>query len=380
VSAKASLILLPSSLDPSLTNRQWLDCAAYRQRQGQGTSLLLAPAGGLQHDYARCAISHTILPAPHNWVTKWQRQRLINDALRSAAPDAQIWLQSLADNALLRRAPASMRRRCFIHDPLPPNKITQKQLTDFLTQGGEVVVNSDFVRLQILRDYGLEAECVTLLPPAVDAAFFDPSQIKPDRALRLAAAWRVPENAALFLHYGAWRPDGGQISMLHALAQTGRRDFYAVLLGHEAAEGYHDRLLEVVNHYGLAGNVLFTEHCPDLPAALWLAQAVVCASRTPTGADPLLLAAQAMGRPLVVSDIGAHLELVSPGHSAWLYPASNTDALNNVLTEILNLGDKARHIHGQQVRQWVMQHFPYTPWRMAMLGEADRTLDSQQAA
>lgn len=367
---KPAFLLLPRSLSATVNNRLWLDCAARWHRSG-GQSLVAAPPGHLSADFARCGIPHRSLPLSASLLEGWHKRRALADIVHRARPGL-VWLEELTDWRWLRQtAPVNAVIRCFAHDPLPVDARRQKLLADFLSRGGKLIATSAFTGNRLRQDFNLTDDDISLLPPAIDPNLYDPLQVKPDRALRLANEWRIPENTALFLHCGPLQPDGGQIAFFHAMAQSGRRDIYTVVVGEEAVPGYRAKLLAALNHYGLSGQVLFTDQCADIPAALWLAQAVVCARRAPGGADPLLLAAQAMARPVLVSDAGAHLELVEPGYSAWVFPASDTDALHNAMLEILGLGEKARWAHGLRAREWVTEKFPYAPWRAAMLEEPD---------
>lgn len=378
-SNKLPLLLLPGDMDARLENRAWLDCAAAWHRNG-GQVKIAAPAGPMITDFARCGIPHTPLPTSASLLRQWHRGRALAEIINHDQP-TEIWLRDISEWRFLRRHSMLARRhRLLLEQPLAHRQATHKLLHDFLMQDGTIVATSACVAQLLKQDFGLADDQVQLLLPAIDPKLFDPTLIRPDRALKLANDWRVPENATLFLHVGDLRPDGGQISLLHALAQSGRRDVFAVILGRDNAAGYHQKLLDATHHYGLAGQVMFAEDCPDLPAALWLAQAVVAANRTPAGANPVLLAAQAMGRPVLVSDAGANLELVSPGHSAWVYPAADAQALHDAMVEILSLGEKTRLQHGQRARAWVSENFPYDAWLKLMLGNSETTSAAEQAA
>lgn len=365
-SNKLPLLLLPGDLDARLENRLWLDCAAAWHRSG-GMVKIAAPTGAMVADFARNGIAHAPLPASASLLRQWHRGRALAEIINHDQP-AEIWLREIGDWRFLRRhASLARQHRLLLEQPLAPRQATHKLLHDFLAQDGHIVASSACVAQQLRDDFALDQ--VQLLLPAIDPKLFDPALIKPDRALKLANSWRVPENATLFLHIGDLRPDGGQISLLHALAQSGRRDAFAVILGREAVAGYRQKLLDATHHYGLAAQVMFVEDCPDLPAALWLAQAVVAANRDAAGANPVLLAAQAMGRPVLASDAGANLELVAPGLSAWVYPAADAQALHDAMAEILGLGEKTRQQHGQRARAWVTENFPYAAWLDLMLGK-----------
>ncbi|MGB4100603.1 MAG: glycosyltransferase [Alphaproteobacteria bacterium] len=313
-------------------------------------------------------------------LNRWRRARRIAEQVRTRHPQ-RIWIQDVADLVALRRdLPSHAGVRCLISDPPPPDPQTRKQLHDLLSLGGHLVADSAFGAATLQKNFGIGATQIEILPPAIDAHMFDPGHVTAERALRLAERWRVPEGSALLLHIGALHPGGGQTAMLEALARLTRRDVYVVFLGEESVPGYTQQLMEVVERRQLLGQVLFVDQCPDLAAALWFAHAVAAVNETPHGAMPEILAAQAMGRPVIVTNAGAHVELVAPGETAWVIPPHDNDSLKNALQEVLSLTMQERLRLAVKMQQFVSAQFAYGPWLEAMLDEDTKTTVTAEAA
>jgi glycosyltransferase involved in cell wall biosynthesis len=100
---------------------------------------------------------------------------------------------------------------------------------------------------------------------------------------------------------------------------------------------------------GLAGRVRIVGHCSDMPAANMAADVVAVPSTEPEAFGRTAVEAQAAGRPVVVSDIGATPETVlappdcAPGErTGWRVRPGDAAALAAAVEEALALGPDAR--------------------------------------
>ena len=122
----------------------------------------------------------------------------------------------------------------------------------------------------------------------------------------------------------------------------------------------------------------------DMPAAYAAATVVVSAAVQPEGLQRAILEAQAMARPVVISDLAAGPEAVLAPPSVpeermtgLRVPAGDEAALAAALIRLFSLTDAARAAIGTRGRAWVATHFdaagrrpgrhaPSTPrWRAA---------------
>ena len=108
------------------------------------------------------------------------------------------------------------------------------------------------------------------------------------------------------------------------------------------APGYRRDIEAMIEQHGLDGKVIMPDYCLDWPAACWLANMMVAPNTAPRGQAAELLVAQAIGRPVIVSDCGANREMVPGGDAAWIVPPDNVQALAEALRTVIRLDTSRR--------------------------------------
>src|SRR5262249_27056079 len=154
--------------------------------------------------------------------------------------------------------------------------------------------------------------------------FFDPSHVGSERITTLARQWRLPDGVPLLLMPGSIRRPRGHAVFVDGLAQIKDVDFRAIILGDDESDPSFARELKArIERDSLADRVFIVDHCRDLPAAMMLADVIVSTSESPLHFDRVFAQAQAMGRPVVVSEHGSATEQASRGAMVWLTPPGN---------------------------------------------------------
>ena len=91
----------------------------------------------------------------------------------------------------------------------------------------------------------------------------------------------------------------------------GLKDFLCVFVGEDRGRTrYTGELWDLVLTTGTMDVVRMASPVPDMPAAYAAASVVVSAAIQPEGVQRAILEAQAMARPIVVSDLGAGPDVV----------------------------------------------------------------------
>jgi glycosyltransferase involved in cell wall biosynthesis len=149
------------------------------------------------------------------------------------------------------------------------------------------------------------------------------------------------------------------------LKDNGFDDVVVVLAGDpQGRESYVRELDRLIAQYGLQEQVLRVGHCTDMPAAFMAASVVTVPSIEPEAFGRSAVEAQAMGTPVVVSELGAVPETVlAPPNvaprqrSGWRVAPNDPEALANALAEALLLGASGRDALAGRARRHVEQHF-----------------------
>lgn len=333
-----------------------------------GATPLVASAGGpMVHELERAGITHITLPlTTKNPLKILRNARALAAVIRDHKVDivharsrAPAWSAHLA----CRRTGA--RYMTTFHAPYNFGSGIKRRYNAVMARGERIIAISGFIRDHILSSYGdiVDPARIRVIHRGIDTEVFAPERVTPARMAQLATQWRVPDDRPVILLPGRLTRWKGQVVMIDALAKLGRKDVRCLLVGSDQGRtGYRSELESRIRKAGLEGVVHMTDHCNDMAAAYRLSTVVVSASREPEAFGRVIVEAQAMGRPVIVTSIGAYQETVIPGETAWVVPPDDPDSLAQALAQALDMPVEQRDAIGAHARAFVASR--YTKTRM----------------
>jgi glycosyltransferase involved in cell wall biosynthesis len=219
-----------------------------------------------------------------------------------------------------------------------------------MARGRIVITASQYIADLVMQQHGVPAERIRVIQRGVPAQF-DPAAINGNRIAKLAEAWQLPHGVRTVVLPGrltAWK---GQAVLLDAIARLGRSNVMAVLVGsHQGRHHYARQLEHQAARLGIADWLRLVGQCDDMPAAYCLADVVVHASTQPEAFGRVVIEAQAMGRPVIASDLGGPVETVRHGETGWRVRPGDPDALARAIGMALDLDPAERLALGERAR------------------------------
>jgi glycosyltransferase involved in cell wall biosynthesis len=237
-----------------------------------------------------------------------------------------------------------------------------------MARGDAVIANSHYTAELIRSAYPQAGPRIRVIHRGTDFAAFTPSAVAPERVEALRRAWGVAPHERIVLlaaRLTGWKGQKVLIEAAAKLKQSGLTDVAFVLAGDPQGRASYVRDLDaMIASHGLAGVVRRVGHCTDMPAAFLGASVVTVPSTEPEAFGRSAVEAQAMGTPVVVSDLGAVPEtvLAPPQVSAhertgWRIPPGDADALAQAIGAALSLGASAREALAMRARIHVERNF-----------------------
>lgn len=371
----AGVLHLTSSMGVDPVAREVFDMALQTHRAGW-RSFIASARGPLALEAERAAVRHTAIPLRKGtFFSLWRSRSIVESVIDKERP-VLIHAHGL-DTAPLAIACALARRLPFLvdlKDPLPVTTAHRKTLETILARGGWLRVPTKVLLEHLKTDFSLDPSRICLVPPGIDLDWYEASRVTPERLKKVSALWRIPEQASLVVMATPFGQGGGHSIALEALSRIKNKDIYAVFVGTSASLAARTALEKEIASKGLEGKVIIPDICEDWPAACWLATFVMAVNVVPRGQAPEILAAQAIGRPVIVTDCGANVELVEKDETAWVIPPNDADALTQAMTTALSIGPERRITLAIKTRSFVAARFPMEGWRDGLFALYDRML------
>ena len=237
-----------------------------------------------------------------------------------------------------------------------------------MTRGDRVVAISDQIADLIVERYHMRWERITVIPASIDIDRFDPARVSRQRIDAIREAWGVGQDVKVILVVGRMLRRKGHhvvVQAVHRLKETGLKDFLCVFVGEDQGKSrYTGELWDLVLATDTAEVIRLAGPTDDLPAAFAAATVVVNAATQPEGLQRAILEAEAMAKPVVVSDLGAGPDavLAPPAVSedrmtGLRFSSGNSVALATALIRLFSMSEPARTAIGARGRAWVMANF-----------------------
>jgi glycosyltransferase involved in cell wall biosynthesis len=198
---------------------------------------------------------------------------------------------------------------------VPPSSRLPAFILGALAQGDRVIAPSVFTALPMMQRYRIPNDQVTIIPRAIDTDVFDPAAVGLERVAKLREFWRIAPGERIILVPGRVAPWNGQILLpetARAMLAEGMRNCTFVIVGENRKHARYARtLLKQVRKLGVQAMFRLVGHHADMPAAFAAADVVAIPAIEPPVLGRVAAEAQAMGRPVVTSGIGALPEHVA---------------------------------------------------------------------
>jgi glycosyltransferase involved in cell wall biosynthesis len=346
------------------------------------TAIVVSNGGQRTADLARSGATHIKLPVhSKNPLVMWQNIAAIRKLIREHNV-ALVHVRSRAPAWSAWRACKGTQARFMTTCHAPYN--TQSGMKNFynssIAKGERVIAISNFIG-QYLRDsFGLDHNTIRVIHRGIAIEKFHPTTVTPERMIKIAREWRLPDGASVVMMPGRLTRWKGHHVVIEAMALLERPDVFCVFLGSDQGRtGYREELEAAIRSRGLEGRVRTIDHCNDMPSAYMLATVVVSASTDPEGFGRIPVEAQAMGRPVIATDHGGAQETIQRGETGWLIPPNDAHALSKALSEALSLTPHQRAILATRAMAHIAENFTKEKMAFETLNVYAELLDAKSS-
>ncbi len=248
-------------------------------------------------------------------------------------------------------------------DRVPARSWAGDRFRRSLAHGDRIIAPTSYVARAMIERYKLPAERISVIPRAIDTAAFGRASVSMDRSNSLRRAWGVLPDTRIVLVPGRLAPWNGQRDMIDAarlLAAGGDGNIVFVFAGDDRSEPRYVRALRrQTRMHGIDTLCRFVGQCPDMPAAFAIADVVAVPAIEPPLSGRVVAEAQASGRPVVTTTVGALPEYVlAPPRmrdelrTGWLVAPGNIVDIARAIATALTLDATSYEALGARARQF----------------------------
>ncbi|MBQ5497421.1 MAG: glycosyltransferase family 4 protein [Acetobacter sp.] len=254
-----------------------------------------------------------------------------------------------------------------------------------LASGDRVIAISQFIAKRLEDEYHVDAHRLRIIPRGVNTQRFSPEAVNGQRIHQLAEKWRIPINSPVILVPGrltAWKGQGFVLQALSGLSiSRPELKWCCIFVGSTSAhQRYVRNLLAQTDRFNLSHRVHFAGHCDDVPAALALSTMVIVPSLKPEPFGRVIIEAQAMCKPVIVTQHNTATETVQKGITGLCVPPRDPLALAHAIAWILKAPHSSLSKMTTAARNMVIARYTTSAMQHATLRVYDELLQTSLAS
>lgn len=228
-----------------------------------------------------------------------------------------------------------------------------------MARGDVVIANSEYTREHILEFYDTKREDIVSIPRGVDLDVFDSARVSAEEVAAQRAEWHVASNDARCVviapaRLTRWK---GQLVLVEAVAMIEKRRPGAlkVIVAGDAQgrAGYVEEIKAAIEKAQLRDVVAVVGHLRHMNRAFAASDLAVFPVTEPEAFGRGAVEAQAMGVPVIASNLGGFTETVIEGETGFLAPPGAAQALAGAIERVLDLNPEQRAAMGRKGRDRV---------------------------
>ena len=260
-----------------------------------------------------------------------------------------------------------------------------------MARGDRVIANSQFTADLVRARHAVDEKKLRVIYRGVDIERFSREAVSSKQRQALRDQWGVGREDQIFLHPARltrWKGQGVVIRAMKELL-TERPDNRAVLIiagDHQGREDYLAELQRLIVENALQERIRLVGHCADMAVAYTLAHVTLIASIEPEAFGRTSAEAQAMGCPVIATNIGAPPETVRATpfvlpeeRTGWLVPPDDAQALATIMQELLELTEEQKRKIRQNTIENVRHFFSDGLMKLQTLAVYDELLETDFA-
>jgi glycosyltransferase involved in cell wall biosynthesis len=238
-----------------------------------------------------------------------------------------------------------------------------------MAQGDVTIANSQYTAAVIRERHAGVISRVEVVHRGVDLEIFSARNVAASRVDKIRQDWQLDGTKKVLLlpaRLSGLKGHGLLIEALATIDLSTLPPFVCVFAGDTGGrEHMVTRLEQQSRTLGLAQDLIkFPGHCEDMAAAYLAANIVLMPSTVPETFGRVAAEAQAMGRPVIVTDSGAVGETVcawpefeEPDITGWRVASNDCEALAAAIVQALQIPDKTLERIGKSAVKFISQNY-----------------------
>ena len=219
------------------------------------------------------------------------------------------------------------------------NNKLKKFYNSIMIKGDHIIAISNFIFKEIRNKYSHCQENISVILRGINTDILDPSLSNLNMVKEVIKKYSLRDKSIKIILPGRvsfWKGHEIAIEAMAILKKKLDKDFECIFVGPENNLKLKKFLINKINFLKLENNVKFIGPSKEMNLIYMMADIVLSCSTDPEAFGRVPIESQSMGKVVVASNHGGHVETISLGLSGFLYSPTKPNELAEAILETLS--------------------------------------------
>ncbi len=262
-----------------------------------------------------------------------------------------------------------------IHGAHGVSNYFKKIYNSVITKGEKVIAVSNYIADYAKQNYKFDQQKLETIHCGININKFDFNNVEQKRIIELARSLYIPTDKPIITLPGRLSRNKGHLVLLEAIRLLPIDSVTCLFVGSDNGHlKYREELQSKIKEYNLDERVIITSDVKDMPAIYALSDIILCVSTKPEALGLVSLEAQAMGRLVIVNNLGGIRETIIPNETGWFVEPGDVSELANKIMQILSIDFDLRLEHAKKARKYIIKNFSLETMQEKIINVYDQLL------
>ena len=222
-----------------------------------------------------------------------------------------------------------------------------------------IVAISEYVKREIIKQYSLQEQKISVINRGCDTSFFNPKKIESNQIQKFISKFKIPLNKKIILFPGRYTEWKGQVDFLDIVNYFIEKDYIFVFVGDSKNTSYKNKFIKTIKKKNLENICLVLDNMSsyELRNMYYISKIIISAPLKPEGFGRVISESLSMKKIILAYNYGGAKDQLNKLDDIYKIQPNNKKELMKKIEMFIDIDNQEHENLAEESRSHIVKFF-----------------------
>ncbi len=222
-----------------------------------------------------------------------------------------------------------------------------------------IVAISEYVKSEIIKQYSLQEQKISVINRGCDTSFFNPKKIESNQIQKFISKFKIPLNKKIILFPGRYTEWKGQVDFLDIVNYFIEKDYIFVFVGDSKNTSYKNKFIKIIKKKNLENVCLVLDNMSsyELRNMYYISKIIISAPLKPEGFGRVISESLSMKKIILAYNYGGAKDQLIKLDDIYKIQPNNKKELMKKIEMFIDIDNQEHENLAEESRSHIVKFF-----------------------